>query len=331
MITYIVTLILFNILFLKFHKKISRVLNVYDKPDKVRKLHKKFTPITGGLLILSNLFLLFIFDFFNFLEKLQSEMYFKDISDMFIFLSSGLLIFLIGFYDDKLGISAGKRSLMIILVLVPCIIYSDHLIINEIKLSFIDNSYTLDFGSLFWTILCFLLFINAFNMFDGVNLQSTIYSIFLSLVFIAFNYYNVFFLTLIISLLVFLSLNIKSKSFLGDGGSYLLSFIFAYFYIKFYNQSNFIYADQIVLIMLIPGLDLMRLFIIRILERKNPFVADTNHLHHLLLKRFNFSTLTLIVHTLIVVPAIIGLMFGYTMVAIISVIIIYSTIIYKNS
>ncbi len=330
MITYFIVLILLNIFFLRFHKKISSTLNVYDKPDNVRKLHKKTTPITGGVLILGNLFFFYIYDLSNFLNEFKYENYFKDISDLIIFLISGFFIFLIGFCDDKYSVTPAKRSLLIILVLIPSIIYSDQLIINEIKLSFIDKFFTLNAGSFFWTILCFLLFINAFNMFDGINLQSTLYSIFLSSIFIVFNYYNIFFLTLIISLLIFLSLNIKSKSFLGDGGSYLLSFIFGYFYIKFYNQTSFLHADQIVLIMLIPGLDLMRLFIIRIFKKKNPFSADRNHLHHLLSKKFNFYVLTLIVHSLIIVPTIISFLFGYTAVAIISIVIIYSIIIYKR-
>ena len=39
--------------------------------------------------------------------------------------------------------------------------------------------------------------------------------------------------------------------------------------------------------LLFPGLDLFRLFIYRIVNKKNPFIADTNHLHHLLLKKYN--------------------------------------------
>ena len=39
--------------------------------------------------------------------------------------------------------------------------------------------------------------------------------------------------------------------------------------------------------MIIPGLDLMRLFIIRIYNGKNPFTPDRKHLHHILLSKHN--------------------------------------------
>lgn len=40
---------------------------------------------------------------------------------------------------------------------------------------------------------------------------------------------------------------------------------------------------------MIPGLDMLRLFIKRILNKRNPFKADQNHLHHLLYFRFKPS------------------------------------------
>ena len=41
--------------------------------------------------------------------------------------------------------------------------------------------------------------------------------------------------------------------------------------------------------MMIPGIDMFRLFITRLLLKKNPFKGDKNHLHHILLKKFNQS------------------------------------------
>ena len=38
--------------------------------------------------------------------------------------------------------------------------------------------------------------------------------------------------------------------------------------------------------MAVPGLDMFRLFLERILNKKNPFKADSNHLHHLILYKF---------------------------------------------
>ena len=89
---------------------------------------------------------------------------------------------------------------------------------------------------------------------------------------------------------------------MGDNGSLLLSFILGFILIKFYNQKIIIYADQIFLLMSLPGLDLIRLFFIRILNRKNPFVGDLNHFHHILLKSFPINKYYFIMIFLIVIP-----------------------------
>ena len=41
------------------------------------------------------------------------------------------------------------------------------------------------------------------------------------------------------------------------------------------------------LLLLLPGLDLLRLTFIRLLKNKNPFYGDRNHIHHLLTNRFS--------------------------------------------
>ena len=46
-------------------------------------------------------------------------------------------------------------------------------------------------------------------------------------------------------------------------------------------------ADEIFVIMFLPGVDMFRLFLTRVTNGKNPFEADSNHLHHLLLKKYS--------------------------------------------
>ena len=117
---------------------------------------------------------------------------------------------------------------------------------------------------------------------------------------------------LLISLIFFTYLNHKNKAFHGDSGSYLLAFLFSYFFIKFYNQTGSISTDQIVLFMLIPGLDLMRLFVLRIYNRKSPFFPDRNHLHHVLLYKFSLIQTNILIFSLISVPSTLSYLFGYS-------------------
>ena len=59
--------------------------------------------------------------------------------------------------------------------------------IRNISLSALDQNFSIGIFSYFWTVVCFLLFINALNMFDGINLQVTIYSL-ISVVYLILNH-----------------------------------------------------------------------------------------------------------------------------------------------
>ena len=263
-----------NLFLFVSNKKIASILNLYDKPDDYRKIHKVNVPLTGGIIIIVNVILISIFLLFNSDYFLNLNIFFNK-QDFLIFLLSTISVFLIGLFDDKFKISATKKFFIMILLFLIIIIFSNNLLIKEIRFSFISNSYFLNnFISIIWTLLCFLLFVNALNMFDGINYQVTIYSILICIFFILNDYYFIFFIILKMSLLFFLILNHNNKAFLGDSGSYLLAFVFSYFFIKFYNQTNLIKTDQIVLFMIIPGLDLMRLFIYRIYKGNYPFTPD---------------------------------------------------------
>ena len=307
-------LITFNILIYIFNNNLAKILELYDRPDEVRKFHKSNIPLTGGIVVLFNSILAIGF---LLIEQVEYEklLNFKSNFDLFILLFSLLCFFMIGFIDDKYNISPNKRFIFITIILFPIIFFSDNLIIKEIEISFIENIYSLPFiFSIFWTVLCFLLFINAFNMFDGINYQAGFYSAYISLFFLLNNYFTLFFLFILFGLITFIILNHQNKSFLGDSGSYLLAFIFGYFFIKFYNQADIVKADHIVLFMIIPGIDLIRLFIIRIIKGDNPFTPDRNHLHHIISERFNLLKTNLIIQFLIIIPSILGFYLGHTYV-----------------
>ncbi len=70
---------------------------------------------------------------------------------------------------------------------------------------------------------------------------------------------------------------------MGDSGTTLLSIIFSLILISSYNNGQVEHADEILLLMLIPGLEIIRLFITRIVNKKNPFFPDRDHLHHYLI------------------------------------------------
>ena len=150
-------------------------------------------------------------------------------------------------------------------------------------------------------MFCSLLLINAINMSDGINGLSAILQISIFIFLIYFNYNNeiltnknlifskyfvLFSYFYIMTLFIFLIFNLLNKVFLGDGGSFLLSFILINSLLLNYKNLDFFYPENILMLLWLPGLDMLRLFIIRVKNKTNPFRPDQNHFHHILRKLF---------------------------------------------
>ena len=144
---------------------------------------------------------------------------------------------------------------------------------------------------------------NALNFYDGVNGQSGIYYLVVFLFLFFKSDYNFFYLTIIVSLTFVLLLNLNNKLFFGDNGVYLVSTLIIISLIYEYNiTKNILYVDEIFLILILPGIDLVRLTIERLVSGKNPFFGDRNHLHHLLIKKFNLMITNVFLFTFNVLP-----------------------------
>lgn len=295
--------IFFNLLVLIFFNRIKIFYNIYDRPNLIRKIHKKEMPVLGGFILFLNLFLVF---FFTIIEPLTGKKIinissiFINKRDFFSFFFTCTLIFAVGYIDDKFTISPYKKLFLLSFSILNFISINENSIVKDLKFLFFENSIELRNFSILFTFLCILILINAVNMFDGVNLQLGLYSLFLFLVFF-FKSYNILFLILILFVIIFLILNFLNKTFLGDSGSLVLGFIFSFFLVSFYNSKHLI-VEEVILLTFLPVIEFIRLFFYRFFLGRNPFKADNNHLHHFLLKKFNFSTLILISIILFALP-----------------------------
>ena len=85
---------------------------------------------------------------------------------------------------------------------------------------------------------------------------------------------------------------------MGDYGVTVSALIIGLISISSYNLQNNnldqIFVEELFLLFFIPGLDMFRLFIERIFKKKDPFSPDKNHLHHILISRFNLKKTLLI-------------------------------------
>lgn len=300
------SLFIFNFIILFFAKKIISIYGLYDLPDSNRKIHKVRTSKIGGLIIFLNLIFFLLLSLVN--NSFVALNWESTALNIIIFLGC-FIFFLMGYLDDKFEFSANLKIFLQIIFLFIIVNFDKFLILQELKLSIFNTAISLGNFSIILTIFCFLLFINALNMFDGINLQAGLYSmIIFSFLFIKST--DIIFIFLICGILLFLLLNFFNISFLGNSGSYFLGFLISAFSIKFYNN-NLISVEEIVIFMLIPGLDMFRLTLLRIANKKHPFTGDNNHIHHLLIFKYNLFVATFITQSLVTLPIVLTTLLQY--------------------
>ena len=277
----LISLLIFLILYQNINF-ITKKFNLIDYPDKNRKLHKTKTPIIGGLLI----FLCFVYLIIvNQLFVINNNFIAKIIIISFP-------IFIIGLLDDICNLSPTKKMIFLSFLILLFLLFNKEFLLKELFFDDFKKIYILnDILSLFITTFCILLLINAFNMSDGINgLAHSISILWLIILIVLFDLNITFYFITIIIFLSFI-FNYQGKYFLGNSGSLFISSFIGLLTIYLYNSNlntkNLISVEKVILIFLIPGLDMLRLFILRISNKKSPFLGDLDHFHHLLISNFN--------------------------------------------
>tara|TARA_B110000003_G_scaffold263101_1_gene286408 strand:- start:2514 stop:3512 length:999 start_codon:yes stop_codon:yes gene_type:complete len=323
---FYLVLIFSNLFFLYLIKKISYQYSLYDFPND-RKLHQKPTCYLGGaLFFFSNFFYLVFFRTFLF----ESHFLIYNLSHIFSLIFVASLIFFAGLLDDKVDLDPLKKTIILLTLISSAVLIDDKLLITKLNFELIENNFNLKNFSIFFTILCIYIFINACNMYDGADLQLGIYFLII-IIYLAIksNYFHIF-TPLLIPLLIFLYANFKKIFFFGNNGSHFLSYVLAIFIIKFYNDEILISVEEVIIIMLIPVLDLIRLFFMRVLNNKNFFEPDLNHIHHILIKKHSKYKVQLIVFISSVGPILVAEIINSYLLGILFGIFFYFILIFKN-
>lgn len=307
---FIFSIILMNILILIFHDHLAKLYNLHDVPDHIRKKHSFSVPLTGGIIVFFNIAILNLIN--------------NDLNFLHLFFT---LVFIIGFVDDKFDLNPNKKLIFIFAVSLINVILLDTLQIKSLKFAFISNIELNNYFSYIFPAICILIFVNALNMFDGANLQVATYC---SFVFVILFFYsgNIQYLIYLIPLITFSILNYKSKSFLGDSGSIFLGYFISINIIENYNVEKILYCEDIFLIMFLPGVDMSRLLVERIYNRKNPFIGDLNHIHHLFKNKFNQHNSFIMILSLGLFPLLSSLIIGKFLSIVISFFIYFFSIYY---
>ena len=328
MYSFFLIYLFFNLIFFFYYKPISKLYNLYYYPDNNIKLQKYKITLLGGLFFIINLSIIFIFNLFLKFTENNLVIFFDN---QIIFFLISYSFYFLGYYDDKYHIKANVKLFIMISFIFIALLLDKNLLLTDLKFTFYSSFFSLGNYSFPITILCFLLFINAFNMLDGLNGQAVTYAIFIFIIFIFKGVLANLSILLILTSMFFLYLNFKNRTYLGDSGSLILGFILSYLFLKSYNLNNSFKVDEIFLIMCIPGYELLRLAIKRIIQKKHPFTADSNHIHHLMIRNYNFIKSYFIIQLLLIAPYIANLILKKFYTSLVFSLLIYSLLIYYFS
>jgi len=213
-------------------------------------------------------------------------------------LTACIILFAMGLKDDLSGVNSSTKFMIQFVVAAILVIPGD------IRISSMYGVFDIAalpyIPSVILSILVIMLIINSFNLIDGIDGLAATTGIIANSAFAAlFIYMNQYELAAISLAMVgavvgFLRFNITpAKIFMGDTGAMLIGLVSAVMAIKFIELSKvstvklpFIYTAPalIVAILIGPVFDTLRVFTIRILNKKSPFDADRNHIHHRMLK-----------------------------------------------
>lgn len=284
-----------QILLISFRKQL------FDQPDE-RKIHQGIVPRLGGIAFKPVIFFTValmlgvsqLLGYGYMMEDFTLEV--RSIAFSFCCI---ILLYLVGIADDLIGIR--YKAKFIVQIICGLMIIAGGM--------YIDNLHGLlgIHGLPVWigyplTVLVIVFIINSINLIDGIDglasglcgvatlfygvvfflLHEYIYAIlsFATLgVLVPFFYYN-----------VFGDANKQKKIFMGDTGSLTIGMILCILCLRLLQCSTTEASAELpnILVLaysplLIPCLDVVRVYLHRVRNGKNPFLPDKNHIHHKLL------------------------------------------------
>lgn len=296
-LTLALTLLILSLLLSHFliDKVRSVVLykQIMDDPNE-RSSHNKATPNLGGI---------------AFYVVIVLAMYFiapHDKSQTLLSYIAGLTILFIAGLKDDLTVLSARAKLMAQLAAAFFLIFHNTFSL-EVFEGFLGINQMNQYLAIFIAVFIVIAVINAVNLIDGIDGLASIISLVVFLTFGSIFYYigeyalfliNV---TMVGVLLPFLRYNLstKKKIFMGDTGSMILGFLISVMVLNFLSISEAKLAELpfekgnipyvIGAILIVPFFDTARVFTIRLLKKKSPFSPDRNHIHHVIIDKYEIS------------------------------------------
>jgi UDP-GlcNAc:undecaprenyl-phosphate/decaprenyl-phosphate GlcNAc-1-phosphate transferase len=264
--------------------QIAEMKKLYDLPDE-RKIHTKPVASLGGVGIFGGFLLASLLS----ISALTNP-------EFQYFFAAAIVIFFLGLKDDLLVLSATKKFIGQVIA-ASILIHLGGIRITSMHGLF--GFYELpEAFSLALSYLTIIVVVNSFNLIDGIDGLAATLGLLSMLIFgiyffaVGMQAYSLLAFSLAGSLIAFLIFNHHpAKIFMGDSGSLMIGLVNSILVIKFITVADsatvaFPVASSAAVgfaILIVPLLDTLRVFSIRIFGRRSPFTPDRNHVHHLLL------------------------------------------------
>lgn len=272
--------------------------HLLDEPD-IRKIHEISVPRLGGITFLPAIILSVFLVFSLFIlsgVKINFQDFIINIKSIILSGCAIFILYLTGITDDIIRIK--YQTKLIAQIIFGILLFAGGFIFDNFHgfLGLYEVPFILQ---LILTILFTLLITNSINLIDGIDGLASAIS---SLAFIVYGIYFYYLGIYIYAFICFASLgsqipffyynvfgkaNEKNKIFMGDSGALTIGGLLCVFSMRinmlsdtysFINPSIIAYSP-----LLIPCLDVVRVFFRRVIKRRNPFMPDTSHIHHKLL------------------------------------------------
>ena len=256
-----------------FLKKFNFSLDIETVEEKHKSLlrNNSSTPLSGTLYFLPAVVILFY-----------------DFNYSLIICCS--LLFMLGFCADLKIITSYKKRLIVQFFLISLLFLLNKDIVINTRLDFIDNLMNINLIRILLCAFFFMVLINGYNLIDGTNclcsLNFLIITIFTVLLInnLNINYDYKELTILVIILFIFLIFNFFGKNFLGDGAVYGLSFFLGYVLLEISLINNSISPYFVANLLWYPAFENLFSILRRNFSRKNNYLPDNDHLHHLIFK-----------------------------------------------
>lgn len=282
-----------KIIFISYKKRL------FDIPDS-RKVHQTPVPRLGGLAYLPVILISFcvITGIRYYTNNPVGPLWSSALFMQYLFLVAGItLLYLIGVSDDLVGV--GYRYKFVIQIVSASLLPLSGLWVNDLG-GLLGVHAIPAFIGMPLTVFLVVYITNAINLIDGIDgLASGLSCIALGFLILVCAYTGQWTHALLASatlgvVITFYYYNVFSASgrklFMGDAGSltlgYILSFLILNFWMKtpYWNPFELNLNMVTISTLLIPLLDVVRVFSSRVRDGRNPFLPDKNHIHHKLLR-----------------------------------------------